>query len=209
MLILSHRGWWLEPDERNTTRAFERSFAAGFGTELDLRDRDGELVVSHDPPVHENVAFHDVLDLHASIDPELRLAINVKADGLQGRIGEALASVGARDHFVFDMSVPDTLAYRAAGMPYYTRHSELEQAPALYDDAAGVWLDAFFGEWFNETVVEAHLKAEKRVCIVSPELHGRPHESAWQQWASWPCISTADIAICTDHPDAAAEAFSR
>lgn len=50
MLFLSHRGRWLEPSEKNTEAAFVRWFAQGFGTETDVRDLDGQVVISHDPP---------------------------------------------------------------------------------------------------------------------------------------------------------------
>lgn len=48
MIILSHRGYWLKESEKNSIAAFKRSFSMGFGTETDVRDRDGQLVISHD-----------------------------------------------------------------------------------------------------------------------------------------------------------------
>ena len=48
MEILSHRGYWKNEGEKNTKIAFERSFQLGFGTETDIRDYKGELVISHD-----------------------------------------------------------------------------------------------------------------------------------------------------------------
>jgi hypothetical protein len=41
MQILSHRGYWQHPSEKNTEAAFRRSFLLGYGTETDIRDRDG------------------------------------------------------------------------------------------------------------------------------------------------------------------------
>jgi glycerophosphoryl diester phosphodiesterase len=52
--ILAHRGYWLEPGEKNSLSAFRRAFEGGFGIETDIRDLDGELVVSHDPPTRRN-----------------------------------------------------------------------------------------------------------------------------------------------------------
>ena len=46
MIILSHRGFWKTKDEKNTITSFKRSFDCGFGTETDLRDHDGEIVIS-------------------------------------------------------------------------------------------------------------------------------------------------------------------
>ena len=53
MLIIAHRGAsWHEPE--NTLPAFERAIELGADAiELDVRaDREGRLVVTHDPPVH-------------------------------------------------------------------------------------------------------------------------------------------------------------
>ena len=49
MLIISHRGYWGQNVNKNTKDAFKRSFNLGFGTETDIRDHDGTLVISHDP----------------------------------------------------------------------------------------------------------------------------------------------------------------
>ncbi len=50
MQVISHRGYWKSAAEKNTTTAFARSFALGYGTETDVRDLNGELVISHDMP---------------------------------------------------------------------------------------------------------------------------------------------------------------
>ena len=48
MIILSHRGYWKLESEKNKPIAFDRSFSLGFGTETDIRDYRGKLVISHD-----------------------------------------------------------------------------------------------------------------------------------------------------------------
>src|SRR5690349_20512523 len=82
MMILAHRGWWLAPHERNTLGAFEKAFAAGHGVELDVRDLNGELVISHDPATTGALSFARVLECYAANGAPGRLAINIKADGL-------------------------------------------------------------------------------------------------------------------------------
>ena len=61
MQIISHRGYWKNPDERNQHVAFVRSFDSGFGTETDLRDICGKIVVSHDMPTGNEITFEEVL----------------------------------------------------------------------------------------------------------------------------------------------------
>src|SRR3546814_1451366 len=84
MQILAHRGFWNVPEEKNSWTAIERAFASGFGIETDIRDQHGRLVISHDPPSGRCIDFQDVLALHRRHGAPGPMALNVKADGLQG-----------------------------------------------------------------------------------------------------------------------------
>lgn len=204
--ILSHRGLWATPAERNSLAALRAGFALGFGVETDIRDRDGDLVVSHDPPSGGEPSMAEMLQARRQVTAG-PLALNVKADGLAPAIAQALADAGDPEYFVFDMSIPDTVGYRRAGLRYFTRQSEYEPQPALYDAAAGVWLDCFERCWFHRELIAGHLDAGKQVCVVSPELHGRDHTSAWANWRDWDVFTSSDVLLCTDFPVQAAAAF--
>lgn len=206
--ILSHRGLWEVDEERNSLAAIEASFQLGFGIETDIRDCCGELLVSHDPPSGDELSFALMLDARIRSDAG-PLALNVKADGLQAAIAKALMAAANPEYFVFDMSIPDALGYRKAGLRYFTRQSEYEPDPALYDEAAGVWLDSFEGAWFQRELIAGHLAAGKQVCVVSPELHGRDQRADWERWSGWDVFGSPDVLLCTDLPVQAAEAFAR
>jgi hypothetical protein len=206
--VLCHRGLWRSAEEQNTLAALARSFDAELGVETDVRDHHGELVISHDPPNGgAPPTLRALLDARAGGE-KLPLALNVKADGLAGLIADALADRTADDSwFAFDMSVPETIAYRAAGLPFFTRQSDLEPEPALYEDAAGVWVDAFGSDWVTEAVVTRHVEAGKQVALISPELHGRPHEPVWARWARWEVVASPAVLLCTDLPESARRSF--
>jgi glycerophosphoryl diester phosphodiesterase len=206
--VLAHRGYWLAASERNSLAAFRRAFESGYGAEIDVRDLDGELVVSHDPPLRGALTLADVVSALISSGSPGVLAVNIKADGLQERLGKALTGLDRAQWFAFDMSVPDALGYVRAGLPTFTRHSDVEPEPVLLRDAAGVWLDDFGGGWLGEEQVAAHLAADKRVAVVSPELHGRDHHAAWAQWRSWQVWAHPGVSLCTDHPLQAQEVFT-
>jgi glycerophosphoryl diester phosphodiesterase len=205
---LAHRGLWAEPDERNTLAAFSGAFANGWGVELDVRDLDGELVISHDPPAAGALPFAAVVDAYVGHGCPGRLAVNVKADGLEALIADALRPVDPARWFAFDMSVPDSLRYASAGLPYYSRHSEIEPEPSLYDGSAGVWLDDFYGGFVTEERISAHLAAGKQVAVVSPELHKRDHLAVWDRWRRWDVWASPQVHLCTDHPTQAQEVFA-
>lgn len=203
MKIISHRGYWHEKPERNQPVAFRRSFDLGFGTETDVRDVAGELVISHDMPAGNELTLDGLLNIMACRN--LPLAINIKADGLAAAVKAKFVRYGHTNWFVFDMAIPDMRSYLLEGVPTFTRLSEVEKAPAWIDQAEGVWLDGFEGEWYSNTVITDLLAQGKKVCVVSPELHGRNHKALWQQLAE--LKSEAGLTLCTDIPEDAVKFF--
>jgi len=205
VIILSHRGYWTTPDEKNTEAAFRRSFELGFGTETDFRDLDGDIVISHDPPRAGAMRAADFLALLG--DLSLPIAVNVKADGLAAGLAEMARRAALRNWFVFDMSVPDTLEQLRVGNPVFCRLSEYEADGPLTRRAAGIWLDAFENIWYGPDLVRALLSRGQRVCVVSAELHGREPAT---QWAMLRDLAGApNLMICTDRPEEARAAFAR
>ena len=53
------------------------------------------------------------------------------------------------------MSVPDTLNYLKSNMIFYSRQSELEINPILYQTTHGIWLDAFDG-YYTQSLPAFH-----------------------------------------------------
>jgi len=204
MQLISHRGCWSRPEEQNTLQAFARSFALGFGTEVDFRDSEGDLVVSHDPARSGAISALEFLTLRQGYDPRLPVAINIKADGLQSLVKAALIKAGVSSYFLFDMSIPDAVKSHKQGLRIYARHSDIETKPVLYSESAGVWMDAFFDhDWITAPQITAHLDAGKEVCLVSPELHGRSPLAFWALLRSTGLARREGLTLCTDRPEEA------
>lgn len=207
MLILSHRGYWKSAGEKNQFVAFERSFALGFGTETDIRDYQGNLVISHDIPDGECLSAATFFQAYCRVQSNLPLALNIKADGLQQKLFELLEIYKVENYFVFDMSVPDALLYLKHGLNTFTRQSEYESIPSFYHEASGVWIDCIKDDWVDEEVLTRHLKQGKKVCLVSPELHNRDYRPFWQKLTKMKIINDERLMLCTDHPQQAKEVF--
>jgi glycerophosphoryl diester phosphodiesterase len=208
MKIISHRGYWKEVREKNTPEAFSRSFSLGFGTETDFRDRDGELVIAHDLPGRDSLPAEDFFRIFAQHDRRLLLAVNIKADGLQGLLKAAFERHGVKNYFLFDMSVPDAIFSLKQELRVFTRHSDVEPQPAFYAQATGIWMDAFYDDtWLTPAAIAAHLQAGKQVCLVSPELHKRPHLAFWTRLKSHPIAADSRLILCTDLPEEATAFF--
>ncbi len=179
MQIISHRGYWKEISEKNQAIAFERSFGLGFGTETDLRDRDEQIVISHDMANSRCISLEELLSMHQSINPLLPLALNIKSDGLQLQLKTIIEKFALQNYFVFDMSIPDTIGYISRNIKFFSRQSEYEPLPVFYEQCTGIWLDAFKSVWYSTDVIERHVKNKKQVAIVSPDLHKREVNSLW------------------------------
>ncbi|MDB2370100.1 hypothetical protein N9W24_01090 [Gammaproteobacteria bacterium] len=208
--IISHRGYWKNTNQQNTLASFSQSFQSGFGVETDIRDYNGMLVISHDIPKKENklIRLDHFFELYKQSDCEVPLALNIKSDGLSLPLKEQLTKYEIQNYFVFDMSVPDMLNYLKCSLNCYTRQSEIEITPALYNDSMGVWLDEFYSDWITEDLIIKHIQNKKRVCIVSPELHGRSYAEEWKKYKSiFQRNFSLDITICTDYPAKARKFF--
>ena len=213
---LAHRGFWHEKAEKNSRVAFERAFLAGYGVETDLRDYQGTVVISHDPPGIDSepeMTFEEFLALYRKTDATGTLALNIKADGLSAEVLRLLERFDLAEYFVFDMSIPDMLSYLKLGMHCFSRHSEFE-SPIIFEkqnfgvETKGIWLDSFSQTWYSTELIQNHLESGLDVCLVSPELHGRDPDSWWRQLRAF--IKTAQLetkratgklSICTDSPN--------
>lgn len=207
MKILCHRGLWNSPEEKNSLAALTRAVENGFGFESDVRDYCGRLVISHDIADENSPALEDVLKLLAAAGDKFCFAINIKADGLTHLLKSSLEKYSVENFFVFDMSVPQMLWYRNAGMKFFTRQSEYEQVPVLYEDSSGVWIDTFTrDDWIDAALIKKRLSHGKQVCVVSPELHGREPQKLWSRLKP---VDSPNLYLCTDLPTQAEKFFRR
>jgi len=204
--VISHRGFWLEESEKNTEGAFRRSFDNGFGTETDVRDFGGNLVISHDVPDRNSMILSDFFSMLE--DKSLPLALNIKSDGLADILSVEIEKAGITNAFVFDMAVPDHKGYlHLSNVAVFSRASEEERHPAFYNVSDGIWLDAFYGCWFDETLLKMYVNDGKQVCVVSSELHGRDHIELWTFLKELKLPPNRNLLLCTDFPRAARNFF--
>lgn len=208
--ILAHRGYWSQDVEKNSFEAFKRALDAGFGIETDFRDCKGAIVVSHDPPEGNVLSAKALLELYAASGMEGRLALNIKADGLQYALSQLLSATGIPidNCFAFDMAVPDALDYIVNEFPIYTRLSEYEDRAPFLDLAAGVWVDNFTGRFAQVDAAKLLLTKGNRVCIVSSEVHKRDQNALWNKIAAAGLHKHPFFELCTDFPDDAHNFFT-
>jgi hypothetical protein len=159
MKIYSHRV--------NTISALEKIHPA-YGVEIDLRSKNGLLILAHDPFV-EGELFSEWLKYWRGQS----LILNVKEDALENSILDHLSQYGVSDFFFLDQSYPSIRRTINMGVTKVaTRVSDFEDLEtALKSGSDWVWLDSFSGDWeYLKVAVPALSKNGQSTCLVSPEL---------------------------------------
>ncbi len=205
MIIISHRGLWKNTEEKNKKQAFINSFRLGYGTETDLRDIKGKIIISHDMPKGDELSFEELLQLMDGRN--LPLALNIKADGQIEAILELLAKYNHTNYFTFDMSIPDLVVQCEAGANAFSGMSDVQPLPIMLQNVCGIWLDSFNSDWYQAELVDSILTSGKKVCIVSSDLHKRDTEDQWNKIKSVKQIDSSNLILCTDQPIEATKFF--
>ncbi len=131
------------------------------------------------------------------------LALNIKADGLADEIKRLLNKYNCTNYFTFDMSIPEMIYQHKLGLNFYSGISDIIKNPILLEETKGIWLDSFNSDWFYKKDIENLLNKNKKVCIVSPDLHKREYKNVWQRYKD-----IKGIMICTDYPMEALRYFN-
>ena len=203
--ILAHRGFWQSAEEKNSHQAIARAFENGFGLETDIRDSDGDIVISHDMallPKSEHLSLDDLLSLYNQMGCDSTLALNIKSDGLMKPLTQQLKDHNVTNYFLFDMSVPELVQYAKTDLTCYGRASEYENFADTQMLCDGVWLDNFTGNFPQFEQLQAFLKSNIPCAVVSEELHGRGHLAFWKCLKDFNVMASKDVMICTDYPQA-------
>jgi hypothetical protein len=155
------------------------------------------------------MSAHRFFEIYRDYKGDFPLAINIKADGLHIPLKALLEEFGINNYFCFDMSVPDSLMCTKQGLRIFMRVSEIEPMPSLFSQADGLWLDQFFEDWLTSEILARYAQQGKALAIVSPELHKRPHESAWKLYRNFvKQYSDVRLLLCTDYADEARKFFA-
>jgi hypothetical protein len=190
--IYCHRGFWREIDKQNSMEALLAAERQGFSIETDLRSLNEKLVIAHDAEAINYPYFESILTLNSSF------ALNIKQDGLSNRLLHFEEWIRESNSFFFDGSVPEMLRYKTVGLPHALRLSEYESSLSWATDI--VWLDSFHQDWWVKNDELISLIRNKKVIVVSPEIHGRDPRYVWDFLAESRALGRFEYSICTDKP---------
>jgi hypothetical protein len=145
-----------------------------YGIEFDVRDKYDEIIVTHDAFV-EGEQWDDFLNHYH----HQCMIVNVKTEGIEKRIIEDLERKQIDNYFLLDVSLPFLVklsqqAFRKMAVRF-SDYEPLEFTMKFAGKVDWVWVDCFHGLPLNPSNY-AILRKHFKICIVSPELHGKPVE---------------------------------
>jgi len=188
MLIVEHR--------RNTIEDL-KAVPRHHGVEIDIRSYDNRLVLHHDP-FCEGTDFEGWLKYFN----HRLIILNVKEEGIEGRIQELIDKRGIKDYFYLDLSFPFLIKSMNKGQRNiavrFSEYESIKTCLSLAGKVEWVWVDCFTHFSLDSGSYQILSKYFK-ICIVSPELLGRVDEIKEVQKV----ISGMKIdAVCTKLPEA-------
>lgn len=192
MKLIAHR--------RNTISELA-STPTKYGVEVDIRSYGDKLVIHHDPFIEgESFDAWIVAYRHGT------LILNVKEEGLESRLIPMMQNYGIDDYFFLDQSFPFLVKWAKAGEHRCAvRISEFESidtALTLAGKVNWVWVDCFTRFPISHEGGQRLKKAGFKLCLVSPELHGRDAETEIPQLIQ--LLGELEIqadAVCTKRAD--------
>lgn len=192
MKLISHR--------RNTIAELEAT-PRQFGVEVDIRSQGDALIIHHDP-----FAPGTSFDEWFAAYEHGTLILNVKEEGLERRLIDRMEAKGLDDFFFLDQSFPFLVKWSKAGeRRCAVRVSEFESvdtALTLAGRIDWVWVDCFTHLVLTGAEAARLKAAGFKLCLVSPELHGRDADVEIPQMASLLAQRGIEAdAVCTKRPD--------
>ncbi len=171
-----------------------------YGVEMDLHGWKNSLTVHHDA----HVQGYD-FDLWLSNFNHAISIFNIKEEGIEELIREKIALNNIKKFFFLDLSFPSLvklvnigekkIAYRVS------KYEPYQGAFHFKNKLEWIWLDVFDGIPINKTEFNQLKECNFKICLVSPELHGRDKAEIFD-FKNF--INKNDLfidAVCTKYPE--------
>ena len=175
-----------------------------YGIEIDLRSKNSEIVLSHGPFPKESIYFTDWLKFYH----HKTLVLNIKEEGLEQKVLEIISSFEIQEFFFLDQSFPFMMKSLKDGESRVAiRFSDQESFDTIFKisnlelvNPDWVWIDSFSGNWSHLSDLAKIKSLGFKVCLASPELHGRNLDLELKNIKTFLINSQFD-AICTKLPE--------
>ena len=147
-----------------------------YGVELDLRDKDNDIILAHDP-FENGEKFDNYLKIYDKKNLNKNLIIlNVKSERIEYKVLELMKKYNIKNYFFLDSSFPMIYQLNKIGEKNIAvRLSEfesIESVKLVKDMVKWVWVDCFTKFPLDLKTYQKIKEFGLKICIVSPELQG-------------------------------------
>lgn len=167
------------------------------GIELDLRYKNNDLILQHDP-FKDGEYFEDLLKEYK----HSFIVLNIKSEGIEDETLRLLNKYNVRNYFFLDVSFPALIRLSKRGeknvAARFSEYEPIEQCLCLKGFVNWVWVDCF-NKIPDDEQSYKEIKKYFNICLVSPELHKHPTERITEFKK---IVSEFNVnAICTKVPE--------
>ena len=192
MKLICHR--------RNTLEEL-RQTPSKYGVEVDIRSYGNDLITAHDPYDPGN-SFEEWVSEYANST----LILNTKEEGLEQSVIQIMKKYGVEDYFFLDQSFPFLIRLANSGESRsavrVSEFESIETALTLAGKVDWIWVDCFTRFPLNKIAANRLKKSGFKLCLVSPELHGRNAETEIPELITLLMeLEITPEAVCTKRPD--------
>lgn len=148
-----------------------------YGVEIDLRDGlDGRIYMEHDP----FVPGEDFEEYLMNYDLNGIMILNIKSERIEEKVLQLIQKYSVKEYFFLDSSFPMIFLMTQKGEDQFAiRFSEYEGMDTIRKmsgRAKWVWADCFTKLILNDKNFRELKDLGYQICLVSPELQGRPQD---------------------------------
>jgi hypothetical protein len=165
---------------RTNTIADLEDLPLDIGVEIDLRDINQKLYLSHDPFVSAELLLEFSPNYIKMLESR-PLIINVKSERIESQINQLLVDSCYAGNFFFLDSSFSVISSLGKSLPFASRLSEfepLELSKRLFEASliTWVWIDTFSCLPLDQSITSFLTNSSIKTCLTSPDLLGRPHD---------------------------------
>ncbi len=146
-----------------------------FGVEIDLRDYETRIVLEHDP-FSDGEDFEDYLKHYN----HGTMILNIKSERIEHRVLDLVKKYNIKNYFLLDSSFPMIYLLSQMGEKNialrFSEYEGLDTILAMKGKVDWVWVDSFSKLPINQDNFKLIKEAGFKLCLVSPELQGRPED---------------------------------
>jgi len=145
------------------------------GAEIDVRDHNNTLVVSHDP-----YTGGELFDEFTKELSERHLIINIKSEGIEKDVIEILEHNNVKNYFLLDCTFPAIVKLIEKGFDKialrFSEYEGMDTLKMMQGKVQWVWIDCFTKRPFTARQYKLIKNLGYKTCLVSPDLLLRPEQ---------------------------------